>query len=72
MKYCISDRYVRQFLNISINGFSFPRRDTSVRGAQPADVGSVAALGGIRITGGGRSLVRDRRTVGPRASLGRI
>ena len=31
---------VRPYINISINSFSFPRRDTSasVRGAQPADV----------------------------------
>ena len=57
---------VRPFINISINGFSFPRRDTgaSVRGAQPVDVGSVAAVGDMRITGGGRSLVRDATVAG--------
>ena len=48
------------------NGFSFPRRDTgaSVRGAQPVDIGSVAAVGDMRITGGGRSLVRDATVAG--------
>ena len=57
---------VRPFINISINDFSFPRRDTgaSVRGAQPVDVGSVAAVGDMRITGGGRSLVRDATVAG--------
>ena len=45
------------FINISINqAFFFPDRDISVRGTQPADVGSVAAVDGTHIAGGGRSL----------------
>ena len=45
---------------------AFPFRDAtpSVRGAQPVDVGSVAAVGDMRITGGGRSLVRDATVAG--------
>ena len=46
--------------------FPFPRRDTgaSVRGAQSVDVGSVAAVGDMHITGGGRSLVRGATVAG--------
>ena len=55
---------VRPYINISIN--SFPFRDATPvpvsvdpNRQMSADVGSVAAVGGMRITGGGRSLVRD-------------
>ena len=54
MKYCISDRYRPTIYQHFPNGFSFRKRDTSasVRGAQPADVGSVAAVGGMLVVGG--------------------
>ena len=48
MEYCISDHYRPTiYQHFHGNGFSFRGRDTgaSVRGAQPVDVGSVAAVG---------------------------
>ena len=57
-----------QFINISINNFFSFRIATSVsvpvRGAQPAGVGSVAAVDGTRIAGGGRSLAWVLAVVG--------
>ena len=67
MEYCISDHYrptiyqhFHQWLFLS----ETRHRGASVRGAQPVDVGSVAAVGDMRITGGGRSLVRDATVAG--------
>ena len=66
MEYCISDHYRPTIYQHFHQWLSFPRRDTgaSVCGAQPVDVGSVAAVGDMRITGGGRSLVRDATVAG--------
>ena len=71
MEYCISDHYrptiyqhFHQWLYLSET-----RHGASVRGAQPVDVGSVAAVGDMRITGGGRSLVRDATVDGRLASV---
>ena len=68
MEYCISDhyrptiyQYFHQWLFLSETRH---RCGASVRGAQPVDVGSVAAVGDMRITGGGRSLVRDATVAG--------
>ena len=65
VKYCISDRdrptiyqHFHQWLFLS------ETRHQSVRGAQLADGGSVAAVGGMHIAGGGRSLVWDATVAG--------
>ena len=64
IKYCIADRHRPTIYEHFHQWLFLSEMHTSVFGAQPADVGSVAEVGGRRIAGGGRSLVWDATVAG--------